>query len=58
MSNTKEAQVLSVTQALHALYYQADPALRSQAQQWLIAFQQSPEAWEIAFNLLSQNVSW
>ena len=51
-----EAQVLQVTSALHALYYQADPALRSQAQQWLIAFQLSANAWEIAFSLLSQNV--
>lgn len=53
---SRDAQVLAVTQALHALYYQTDPALRAQAQQWLIAFQQSSEAWEIAFILLSQNV--
>jgi transportin-3 len=42
-------------QALQALYSSPDQATKKQADDWLIRFQQTPAAWQVADQLLSQN---
>mmetsp|Transcript_5331 Transcript_5331/g.12828 ORF Transcript_5331/g.12828 Transcript_5331/m.12828 type:complete len:967 (-) Transcript_5331:50-2950(-) len=41
-------------QALQALYSSPDPATKKQADDWLTKFQQTPQAWQVADQLLSQ----
>jgi transportin-3 len=39
-------------QALHALYHNSDSSVKDQADRWLENWQQSPQAWSIADQLL------
>mmetsp|Transcript_6114 Transcript_6114/g.6580 ORF Transcript_6114/g.6580 Transcript_6114/m.6580 type:complete len:138 (+) Transcript_6114:95-508(+) len=42
-------------QALQALYSSADPGTITEANEWLTKFQQTPAAWQVADQILSQS---
>ena len=52
MSQQDEGNRLStpaetLTQALHALYHNPDPAVKEQANRWIQEFQTTPDAWNV-----------
>ncbi|XP_071954474.1 importin-13-like [Antedon mediterranea] len=47
--------VENIEKALHQLYFDPDPSVKSRAQNWLFTAQRSPQAWQFAWSLLSSD---
>ncbi|KAG7920036.1 hypothetical protein KL927_000716 [Ogataea polymorpha] len=45
---------VQLNQALETLYGNSDPAVKEQANEYLLAFQRSEQAWQTAFDILAQ----